>query len=257
MLYVTNQSSSWVNNTFIFDQSGQCSASNPPVQCAGFRGSAYDEDNSSSWVENELSSDPIQENTNIQDYPAPINDTNDVFGQDNLHLNSSTFLAGFPFHVPRFDWEGEASLLGLGSQSTFLSGLQNAAIIPSRTWSYWWGYTGLEEQMEGGMVFGGYDAAKTTGQNYTNQLDSDVDSCPTRILVTITDISMETSNGTKTSILGSSHGSALRMCIDPSYPIITIPSDIWESFSGNAGGTFLGRSLGINLFGMLYSAQDM
>jgi hypothetical protein len=207
-------------------------------------------------VQNGLSDDHVPEDQNLSDYP-PINDTRDLFGQDTIHLNSSASLTNFPFHVPRFDWTGEASMIGLGSQSTFLSGLQNAGIIPSRTWAYWWGLTGLEQEMDGGVVFGGYDKAKTKGKNYTNSLSDDVATCPTKILTTISDITMTLSNGDEQSIIGTSHGSALRMCVDPTYPLITIPSSIWDTFSGSAGGTLLGRSLGINLFGMLYSSTDM
>ncbi|RFU26271.1 hypothetical protein B7463_g10065, partial [Scytalidium lignicola] len=247
----------WVNNTWIFDRSGQCDASSPPIECAGVRGSAFNENSSSTWASSPVTDDDVPENRAVmQGYGASIS-SNDLFGSDTLRFLSSVSLPHFPFRIPRVNWQAQSSMIGLGSQSTFMNALQNSGIISSRVWSYWYGLTGLGQQMDGGVVFGGFDQAKTKGNNYTQSLRDNVPSCPTKIVAIISEITMNFPNGTKKNILGSSHGSALQMCINPTYPLITIPFDIWNTFSDYAGGTFIGRSLGINLFSMLYSADDV
>ncbi|KAH8807543.1 aspartic peptidase domain-containing protein [Xylogone sp. PMI_703] len=247
----------WVNNTWIFDQSGQCDASIPPIQCVDSRGSNFDEKRSSTWAPSNVADDRVPENQGAMQGFGAAASANDLFGTDTLRFSSSISLPQFPLRIPRVNWQSEGSMLGLGSQSTFLNGLQNSGIISSRVWSYWWGLTGLGRLMDGGVVFGGFDQAKTKGNNYTQMLRDNVPSCPTQIVTIISGITMNFANGTKKNILGSSHGSALQMCINPTYPLITIPFDIWSTFSDYAGGTFLGRSYGINLWGMLYSADDV
>jgi hypothetical protein len=147
--------------------------------------------------------------------------------------------------------------LGFGMQSTILNGLSNAGLIASRTFSMFFGLTGAskDHQMDGSLVIGGYDAAKIAGQNYTLPLIYTT-ACPTGLLTVVTDISMNFENGTSQSITGAAQGFALQMCIQPGYPLITIPSDIWSNFQRYATGTYLGRSFGINLFGELYAADN-
>ncbi|MCJ1246093.1 hypothetical protein MMC30_003297 [Trapelia coarctata] len=64
-------------------------------------------------------------------------------------------------------------------------------------------------------------------------------------------------NGTNYNILGTSHGAALRMCISPMYPIITIPFDLWQNFQSYAGGTYIGRSIGENIWGEVFAASGV
>lgn len=123
----------------------------------------------------------------------------------------------------------------------------------------WWGLTGAEsvQQMDGTLVFGGYDAAKLTGDNVTQPLTID-QGCISALTVTVTDIVMDFVNGSHKSIFGPQSGSALRMCIQPQFPTITVPSSIWDAFVNASGkGDEIGRALGISGYGMLYPPNNV
>jgi hypothetical protein len=68
---------------------------------------------------------------------------------------------------------------------------------------------------------------------------------------------MDFPNGTSQSIIGQAAGSALKMCIEPNYELITVPLDIWQLFQQYAPGTYIGRSSGINLWGEVYAAENV
>jgi Eukaryotic aspartyl protease len=148
--------------------------------------------------------------------------------------------------------------LGLGTRSTILNGLYNAGVIASRSFSIYFGLTGAdkEHQMDGNLVLGGYDAAKFTGQNYTSTLTPQ-SGCDNGLLTFVSDILMDFPNGTSQSIIGQASGSALKMCSEPNYELITVPLDIWQLFQQYAPGTYIGRSLGINLWGEVYAAENV
>lgn len=110
--------------------------------------------------------------------------------------------------------------------------------------------------MDGNLVFGGYDAAKVMGDNFTDHLTIGPD-CGSRILVTVTDIVINLPDGGHQSIIGTSRGAAMKICIGPETPLIAIPSDVWSGFSNHSGGTYIGRSLGAYGYGMVYAAKDM
>ena len=135
-----------------------------------------------------------------------------------------------------------------------LNALRNAGVIASRTWSVFWGLTGVDSahQMDGALIIGGYDAAKTDGDNFTQPL-SFSSSCPTGLLVFVNEIDMLFPNGTRFAITHA----GLAMCIEPTYELITMPPDVWANFFNNSGGTWETRSLGINLFGNDYAADGV
>ena len=108
--------------------------------------------------------------------------------------------------------------------------------------------------MDGSLVLGGYDAAKATGPNSTQSITTN-QGC--NFFVVVTAINMNFPNGTNFNILGSSHGAALRMCVSPMYPIIAIPLDIWQKFAGYAGGTYIGRSVGENIWGEVFGVNGV
>jgi len=101
--------------------------------------------------------------------------------------------------------------LGLGRNST---ALYSAGMIASRTRSIFQGLTGADSssQMDESLILEGYDIAKTVGRNYTDHLykQSPLSSV---LLAFIVDIQMNFPNGTNFSIIATSHGSALRMCL--------------------------------------------
>jgi len=222
------------------------------IQSAGFHGGSLDGGTSSIW------SQAVGQNASegTQEHPF-VDATTDIWGNDVLQLNSSVSFKNFSLAVTGTKvWNMNA--MGLGRNSTMLNALHSAGTITSRSWSLFWGLTGADanSQMDGSLVLGGYDAAKVTGDNFTDHLYIDK-GCITSFLVTVTDIVMNLPDSSKISILGTSSGAAMRMCIQPEIPLITLPADVWSAFANHSGGTFISRSLGINGYGMLYAAQDM
>lgn len=110
--------------------------------------------------------------------------------------------------------------------------------------------------MDGNLVLGGYDAAKISGPNYTSKLTNNPN-CDSSMIVTVTAITMNLLNGSDPNILGTNYGSALQMCVDASYPIISIPNDTWSNFELFAGANYIARSNGINVWGLTYPVNDV
>lgn len=134
-----------------------------------------------------------------------------------------------------------------------LTFLKTTGAIGSKSWGFWQGWTGAEasQQLDGSLIIGGYDEAKLTGPNVTLPIQYD-DSCPGGLLITVTDITMNLKNGSDLSILGASHASALRVCVNPTPSFIGMPYDMWTGFLNNSGSTEVGRSDShLNFFSML------
>lgn len=187
---------------------------------------------------------------------ATVNLGGDTVGTDVLHVNATTSLSNFPLDIIHTSSFGR-NALGVGYNSTLLSTLYNAKTIASQVWSFWWGLYGTEaiHQMDGSLILGGYDAAKTIGEPFVQDLNRD-STCVTGVVVSVTDIVMNQPNGTTNSIIGSSRGSGKSMCIEPTYGLLAMTQDIWQTFVDNAGGTNVGpSSTGINTYGLVYFAN--
>ncbi|MCJ1405933.1 hypothetical protein MMC11_009167 [Xylographa trunciseda] len=237
------------NDTLINDVGDFCDNTTSLIQCQYNAGGQLDVGASSTWSQASnaaaAGADP---------YDSDL-DPGDIFGTDVLQVNTNAELKKYPMGILRGS-NSHPNAIGMEENSTFLNALQAAKLIPSRTWSLFWGLAGAEpsSQMDGSLVIGGYDAAKTTGSNST-QPTTKGQGC--NLLVTMTAINLNFPNGTNFNILGTSHGAALRMCVSPIYPIITIPYDIWQNFLAFGGGTYIGRSVGINLWGEVFSSEGV
>lgn len=143
--------------------------------------------------------------------------------------------------------------LGLGKNSTFLQTLVEKGAIISKTWSLFYGLTGAEEgsQMDGVAVFGGYDKAKTTGQNQTFDLNYD-ENCRTGMVATITSIDVGFENGTEQNVFGS----PMHICLDPAFEIISFTPKIVNTLNEKFGGNSVGTSSGRSPHGLLYNTED-
>ncbi len=237
------------NNTFISDASAASANGNgcpdQPNACAGLLGGFFNQQASTTYSK----AGSFQAlNTAGEAFP---DHKDDVFGSDTLEVNSTISLANFPFGVNRGKSDNRNGL-GMGRNSTLMNALVSNGTISSKSWSFWNGWTGAEaqHQMDGSLILGGYDAAKISGRNITLPFSNEND-CSQGYLVTISDIKLNLVNGSTPSILGPSHGSAMKACVAPDYPIISLSIDIWTAFVEASGVTELGRSFGTNFFGML------
>lgn len=148
--------------------------------------------------------------------------------------------------------------LGIGANSTILTALKESGKIASRTWSMFWGLTGMapSQQSNGTFVFGGYDAAKVSGSNYTRALGS-TSVCGSGMLVTVSNIQLQYPNGTSPSLYSASRSTAINACILPEFPgLMTLPLTYFEAFEEIAQCDSIGRSFGYNYYDMTYDPSD-
>ena len=182
------------------------------------------------------------------------------WGQDDITLENVT-LDKYTFQVPDanfglpFDTQNN---IGLGLNSTFLQALEDAGDVSSFSWSWYFGYNSAtpSARKDGQIVFGGYDAAKATGTNVTRPLQTPSDSCPSGIYVHVHDIQLDFTNGTLASILPPL--TTFTACVSPDVPLVmTLATDWFERFEAATQTTNIGRSIGINYGGALYSPSNV
>ncbi|RHZ48577.1 putative aspartic-type endopeptidase [Aspergillus thermomutatus] len=245
-----------LNNTFVYPTDWDCGTNWAEAGCMTFRGGLFDKSKSTSVGATSTDSYP----TDSSPYPSL-----EMFS-DTLTLTSSINVTKFPIGMPKSDWGEQGyhpqAAIGLGRNSTLLNALVSTGKIASRSWAMFWGRQGAtaDAQMDGNFVFGGYDRAKVSGANFTQGLVYSNPACSTGMLVTITDISLNWSNGTTTSLYDGTQSTAMSACIVPDYPVLmTIPYEpYFKRFSSVTGDNIFsfGRSFGINYYGMLYPSGE-
>ena len=158
-----------------------------------------------------------------------------VFGTDTLSFGGPRNLTAYSLGIIETSTENTPipfdNVLGLGSNSTFLSALSTLGLIASKTVSIFSGLAGTNGNMDGSLVIGGYDSAKFSGPSLSNPIQLQntnpasefINNCGTGLFVSVQDISLNLPNGSTPSILGGNFSTGLSMCIDPAYPGITLP----------------------------------
>lgn len=242
------------NYTYLFDTTASnCPDTQTHAGCAGVDGGLFNEAASTTYSAVD-SAEAAREANDLLLYAENI-----TYGSDTLKVNTTLSLSNFPFGV-RNRQKGDLALqnwVGLGRNSIFLHTLVSKGVISSRTYAFWAGQLGTESlyQTDGDLVLGGYDSAKISGSNITLPFTDD-DSCPSGNIVTITDIKLDLTDGSTSSILGPSAGSALKACVVPTHAVLDLPEDIWSAFVAASGvklysNTSSGRSFGYGWLGWL------
>ena len=155
-----------LDDTYLYHDSRRCSV--PDIDsgtlrlCSATVGGIWNKERSSSWLK-ASSFDPDK--------------SDDFTGTETIRIGSSAPLSNFPIRSPPSLFSAQ-NFLGLSKNSTLLNRLSAAGLIASRAWGYYQGWTGAEtqHQLDGSLVLGGYDEAKTIGQN-TSFSFGDADSC--------------------------------------------------------------------------------
>lgn len=171
----------------------------------------------------------------------------------------------FPFARPTNtkDWDLQGyrpqHMMGMQGGSTVLKSLVEAKSIASRSWGWFWGLDGRgqSDQSSGSMVLGGYDRAKTYGDGYTRQMETN-DACQSSMLVVLEDIVLNLDNGTNVSLFNTeeSGGQSLRVCLEPSLPVLMdLPYKPYFSEWQVVLGHLLefGRSTGVDYWNIIMS----
>ncbi|KAI9794542.1 MAG: hypothetical protein M1816_004429 [Peltula sp. TS41687] len=233
------------NNTILWSNTNaQCSAGTSAALCAWYRGGLYRDTVSRSW-------DPATQTEVEFSPPIILNESTTWWGTDRFRFKMTT-LPKLPIFTPVTT--GETSGIGLGRNSTVLNYLFTNGLIPSRTWSMFYGWEGAEaeHQLDGNLVLGGYDKAKITGPNSTHSITTDTD-CSTNLIIEVADISVDMPNGTTTSVMTPRKIPSFQACLNPTGRVIAVPNNVWEAFSSLAGGDFIAESRSI-IWGKNYMA---
>ncbi|KAF2227012.1 aspartic peptidase domain-containing protein [Elsinoe ampelina] len=252
------------NNTYVYQSSGAyCPSNTTGAACTTYRGGLYDIDASTSRIERsafDAGADPYDILGGLRGTFIATNQSLMRFMKDDLSLSSNITLGGFPIGVPGDDIGQQQAepqaILGLGGNSTLLSALRKNEQISSRSYGIFSGLTGVTSasQMDGSLVLGGYDQAKTSGRNITGPL-TDVTLCRSQMMVTVTGMSLNWPNRTDTSVFAR-EGDAFRACLIPDYPLaMSLPGEVFQRINANFDSTFVDRSTGVNFWGVAYDGR--
>ncbi|KAK8139053.1 hypothetical protein PG984_002433 [Apiospora sp. TS-2023a] len=244
-----------LNNTFVYGPNGLCPSNPDPISCTTIRGGAYDAFASKTRKQADGATYPIDS--------APYPQMSYV--SDSLKLNDNVSLNSFPVGIALNDWGAQGYhptvAFGLGANSTLLTALKQTSKILSRSWGLFWGRNGgtASSQLDGSIVFGGYDRAKVSGPKYVQALSKSA-GCATNLVVTVSDMILNFPNGTNVSIFPQSRSTALAACIIPDYPtLLTLPFKPYvENFQALTGmNNDLERSFGLNYYSIRYTRGNV
>jgi len=220
-----------VNNTLINNIATCGSQSN--TSCISTIGGGFNPESSSTYRVSSLTGfNGSQEGlSNTYLYNAPYVYFNDLFS-----VPSGMQFPGFPLVMETNILQYAA--LGLGTNSTFMSALVNANLVPSRSLSL---YTGAYSAVKAGaVVLGGYSNQFYQGQLYTEKAN------PTfcTACFNITGMNWNDSNGTL-DLMSTRTRKWFTGEVDPYQPFLVLPQDVF-----NALGTHTGASVDTN-YGLL------
>ncbi|KAK1462224.1 hypothetical protein CMEL01_14191 [Colletotrichum melonis] len=241
------------NGTLLYGTNGVCTLRGSEKWskdgCTSFRGGSYEP--LASKTSKTTSHDATPEDDGWPDVNPVV---------DTMKLNSNLTLDNLAMGTAMSDWDTQGYYammgLGLGSNSTILRVLKESGKIASRTWSLFWGRGfGMSSQLDGHLIYGGYDRAKVSGKRYTQSLTPNIAQCKSQLVVTVTDLTMNFDNGTDVSIFPSK-SSAISTCINPTLPVMMrMPLDpYFYNFLDYTDNTIenMTRSLGYHYWNMKY-----
>lgn len=236
---------SGLNNTYVSDPAVRCSSGLSTNKCTAINGGQFNPDASSTWT---AASGMSAAGASPENNPI---EADGRWGDELLRINNKFSVPNYPLGVSKnIGSEYHGGVLGLRRNSSLLTRLTSAAVIPSNSYSFWWGLQGAgqPEQMNGNLVLGGIDSAKIGGSNLTRPL-SDDGSCASRVIVDITALRVKASDGTKRDLLGKAQLQSIKACVDTTYPIISTPQSVWNAFLAVTGPTPISRALGLDFCG--------
>ncbi|KAH8890140.1 hypothetical protein GQ53DRAFT_722011 [Thozetella sp. PMI_491] len=246
-----------LNETFVYGPAGFCPDSYVAKACVGFRGGTYTRESSSTSASLSLPADE----------PGPFPKLS--WGSDTLSLNNDVNLDGFPIGIVQNDWGSQGyhpqMALGMGVNSTLVFWLNSKNLTASRAWSISSGlifpFSNTDVPRDGSLILGGFDRGRiASGGNdrATVQLSRPSYGCPSGLVVSISDISLNLKNGTNASLFPPTLSQSLSACITPDYPaLLTLPRDkYFANFESITGTTLSNRSYGLNYYTMRYSKSD-
>ncbi|KAF8848779.1 acid protease, partial [Acephala macrosclerotiorum] len=177
-------------------------------QCIGASGgvfilnasSSFDAATSDSW--------------NVTSIDAAPNGAHITYGYDTVTFGLNDTIPSFPFDVWSDTTSANRSSLGLGRNSSVLSSLMGAGVIPSPEFGLYYGSRSMNNPSDGELVIGGYNSNRVNGTfaNFsmaTSYLDQP---CPLQVL--LKDVRVTTSNGSSSSLMVDGEA-RVPACINP------------------------------------------
>lgn len=200
-----------INNTLVNNIATCNTQSN--TSCISILGGTFNPDSSSSYRVSSLGyfNGSLEGEDISYLFNAPY-----VYFNDEFQVADYASLSGFPFVMETDILQYGA--LGLGSNSTFLSGLVAANLVPSNSFSV---YTGIHSDVQAGAVIvGGYSEQFYEGQLYSQQASPTW--CPA--CFNVTGMRWQDSNGSL-DLLSSLSQRSFIATVDPYQPYLVLPAD--------------------------------
>lgn len=250
-----------LNNTWLYDQQAFCDPTRifSDEICYVRRGSYYFESASSTFEQtlDVIDAGGASTETAVRGSEPGIKTliSSGLGGADQFKVGANRALEAFPVGISRQDWDsGYTTLhaLGFGANSTYLNALLDTKQIGARVWSIFWGRMWkAKPPMAGSIVLGGYDRAKTIGQNLTQALDFGPDGCWTGMRLNIRDIRVNFRTGSEESIFPAN--TVLPVCLVPQRQLLLeAPSSVYSTFENVTRTTSIGVSFGLHWGAQLY-----
>lgn len=212
-----------INNTLVNNIATCNTQSN--TSCISLLGGAFNPDGSSTYRVSSLGyfNGSLEGNDISYLFNAPYVYFNDIF-----QVGDHATLDGFPFVMETNILQFGA--LGLGSNSTFLSSLVDANLVPSNSFSV---YTGIYSEIKAGcVVAGGYSEQFYEGPLYSHQPSPAW--CPA--CFNVTGMRWQDSNGSVDLLSGLSQKSFIAS-IDPYQPYLVLPAPSFTAIQNRTGAS--------------------
>ncbi|CZR56002.1 uncharacterized protein PAC_05890 [Phialocephala subalpina] len=177
-------------------------------QCIGASGGVFIINASTSF--NAATSD----SWNVTSIDASPNGAHITYGYDTVTFGPNDTIPSFPFDVWSDTTSANRSSLGMGRNSSVLSSLLGAGVIPSPEFGLYYGSRSMNNPSDGELVIGGYNSNRVNGTfaNFsmaTSYLDQP---CPLQVL--LKDVRVTTSNGSSSSLMADGEA-RVPACINP------------------------------------------
>lgn len=129
------------------------------------------------------------------------------------------------------------------------------------SYSWWWGLDLPSSSLDGSIVLGGYDAAKTNGPNYSLPIQPSAENCA-GLYTTVKDMTLGFPNGTVSSLMADAPASQpFIACIEPEVPVVMVLQEDphFNAFTALTQTAYIGRepNPALGFWGMLYEPENV
>ena len=242
------------DNIYVNDGQARCAANDTTDQCTVRFGGLFDGANSSTYHFYTGLTAPGLPQSSSSDK------TSDDTFTDTILFNSGLSLTEFPLRINReFTYLANSyNYVGLRTESLLMRSLIAGTQVSSNAIGYSSGWDGADitHDIDGSLVLGGYDRAKTAGPNLTQSIrTADTQDCLNGFKLSLTDLSLNLSNGRNISLMNSSDVGHTA-CIDTVSDSMRLTPSLWSNFLRSSGSTETGRvEDGFNREGFLIAAD--